>query len=74
MTRRLILALTATLALAAGITGSAIAADSFGQHVAMCAHTTLGQRDNPPTVVCTHDGMTMSFANFGQMVLHMRSM
>ena len=74
MTHRLILAIAASAALAAGFSGSALADNSFGQHVAMCAHTTLGQRDNPPAVSCTHDGMTMTFANFGEMVQHMRAM
>lgn len=49
---------------------NAVAAEPFGQHVAMCAHETLGQRDNPPAVTC--DGM--SFDNFGLMVEHMREM
>ena len=74
MSRRLILALAATAALAAGFSGSAVADNSFGQQVAMCAQTTLGQRDTPPAVTCTHDGMTMTFANFGEMVQHMRLM
>ena len=74
MTHRLILAIAASAALAAGFSGSALADNSFGQHVSMCAHTTLGQRDNPPAVSCTHDGMTMTFANFGEMVQHMRAM
>ena len=74
MTHRLILAIAASAALAAGFSGSALADNSFGQHVAMCAHTTLGQRDNPPAVSCTHDGRTTIFANFGEMVQHMRAM
>lgn len=73
MTHRLILAIAASAALAAGFSGSALADNSFGQHVSMCAHTTLGQRDNPPAVSCTHDERTMSFANFGEMVQHMRA-
>ena len=72
MSRRLIVVLVASAALAAGFSGSALADDTFGQHVAECAHATLGQRDNPPAVTCTHDGETMTFANFGQMVQHMR--
>ena len=40
----------------------------------MCAQTSLDQRDNPPTVTCTHDGMTMTFATFGEMVQHMQLM
>ena len=72
MTRRLILAFAASTAFAAGLSGSALADDPFGQHVAMCAHTTLGQRENPPAVTCTHDRVTMTFANFGEMVQHMK--
>ena len=37
---------------------------TFGQHVAMCAQTSLGQRTSPPSIAC-HDGMTMTFAIFG---------
>lgn len=74
MTQRLILAIAASAAIAAGFSGSALADNSFGQHVGMCAHTTLGERANPPTITCTHDGMTMTFANFGEMVQHMRAM
>ena len=48
-------------------------ATPFGQHVAECAHQ-LGARDEAPTVTCTHDGMKMAFANFGEMVEHMRAM
>ena len=57
---------------AAALAGTASAAP-FGQHVAMCAHA-LGARDDAPAVTCTHDGMTMTFANFGAMVEHMRAM
>ena len=74
MTRRLIVAIAVSASLAAGFSGSALGDNSFGQHVAMCSHTTLGQRANPPSVTCTHDGTTMTFANFGEMVQHMRAM
>lgn len=73
MTRRLIITLTASAALVAGFSGNALAGDAFGQHVAMCAQMTLGQRDNPPWVTCTHDGVSITFANFGAMVRHMRT-
>jgi hypothetical protein len=73
MTHRLIV-LTAGAALAAAFSGSALAAGSFGQQVSMCAQMHLGQRDNPPALTCTHDGMTMTFATFGEMVQHMREM
>ena len=39
----------------------------------MCAHQ-LGVRANAPKVTCTHDGMTMTFPNFGAMVKHMQEM
>lgn len=70
MTRLLVLAATSVAALA--LVGPAAAAP-FGQHVAMCAHH-LGARANAPAVTCTHDGMTMTFPNFGAMVQHMRTM
>jgi len=70
MTRLPVLAVAAVAALALG--GPA-AAEPFGQHVAMCAHQ-LGARANAPAVSCSHDGMTMTFANFGAMVEHMRVM
>ena len=65
-------ALAATAAVALALVGPA-AAEPFGQHVAMCAHE-LGARADAPAVTCTHDGMTMTFANFGAMVEHMRAM
>ncbi len=74
MTHRLVFAIALSAAAAAGFSGSALAGNSFGQHVSMCAQATSGQRDNPPTVTCTHDGMSMTFANFGEMVQHMRAM
>ena len=70
MTRLLALGATAVAALA--LVGPA-AAEPFGQHVAMCAHQ-LGARANAPEVTCTHDGMTMTFPNFGAMVKHMQEM
>lgn len=74
-TRRLSLALVSTAAIWGASAGSALAADSppLGQHVSACAHARLGQRDNPPSVTCTDNGVTMTFANFGAMVQHMRS-
>lgn len=70
MKHLLILAASAVSAVA--LVGTA-SAEPFGQHVAMCAHQ-LGARDNAPAVTCSHDGMTMTFANFGAMVKHMRAM
>lgn len=61
----------AAAALAAGLPGSALAAEEpFGRHVSMCAHE-LGQRVDAPVVACSHDGTTMTFATFGAMVEHM---
>ena len=73
---RLVGVAVAVAALAGGSAASAVAAEdpaTFGQQVAMCAQTSLGQRTNPPTITCNHDGMTMTFANFGEMVLHMKA-
>ena len=70
---RLVLALATTAGLAAALSGSALAGNAFGQHVAECAHMALGPRDNPPAITCSHEGMTMTFPNFGAMVQHMRS-
>lgn len=71
---RLIAAIAAAATLAAGISGTALAGDSFGRSVAMCAQMALGQRANPPAVTCTDDGMTMTFPTFGAMVAQMRAM
>ena len=68
---RLTIAVVAATALAGAASANAIAADPFGQHVAMCTHE-LGQRADAPAVTCTHDGITMTFTNFGAMVQHMR--
>ena len=74
-TRRCFTIVLATAGLAtAGLSASALAAsEPLGQHVSMCAQMSLGQRDNAPEVTCTHDGVTMTFANFGAMVEHMRT-
>jgi hypothetical protein len=69
--RRLAIAAVAGALLAGAASSNAVAADPFGQHVAMCAQQ-LGKRADAPAVTCTHDGMTMTFANFGAMVEHMR--
>ena len=70
------LAVAGTLGL--GVGGIAAAAPSasaeLGQHIAGCAQEHLGQREAPPAVTCTHDGMTMSFPTFGAMVQHMQEM
>ena len=71
--RRLVVAAVAGALLAGAASSNAIAADPFGQHVAMCAQE-LGQRADAPAVTCTHDGMTMTFATFGAMVEHMRQL
>ncbi len=71
--RRLTVAAIVLAALGGATATGAGAAEPFGQHVALCAHE-LGQRADAPAVSCSHDGMTMSFANFGAMVEHMRQM
>lgn len=67
--------LVATGAFAAGLAGGAAAspnpAADVGQHLATCAREHLGQRADSPSVTCTHDGMEMTFATFGEMVQHM---
>lgn len=65
-------ALAATAVATLALVGPAAAAP-FGQHVAMCAHQ-LGARANAPAVTCTHDGITMTYPDFGAMVNHMRAM
>lgn len=70
--RRVLLVLTAVGALGASFSTPASAAGPpFGAHVSDCAQMSLGQRAGAPAVTCTHDGTTMTFANFGQMVQHM---
>lgn len=65
-------------ATALGLAGPSAAAPALqadlGQHIASCAQESLGQRENPPSVTCIHDGMEMSFPTFGAMVQHMREM
>jgi hypothetical protein len=68
---RLTIAVAAVAAFAAGVSGNAFATEEpFGRHVSMCAQE-LGKRADAPAVTCTHDGITMTFANFGAMVQHM---
>lgn len=71
---RFIVLLVASTGLMMGSPATAQADDAFGQMVAMCAQMDLGERGNPPTVTCVCDGETMTFANFGAMVKHMKSM
>ena len=71
--KRLTIAAVAAAILAGAVSANAIAADPFGQHVSMCAHE-LGSRADAPDVTCTHDGSTMTFANFGAMVEYMRDL
>ena len=76
-TTRLTVALTAGAALAAGWAGSGTAAPTeppFGQHVSACASELLGKRANPPQVTCEHDDHVHTFANFGELVQHMKEM
>ena len=72
---RVVLAVLATAAVAAvapGVVQAAQTDEPFGQHVSECAKTSLGKRANPPEVTCMHDGQVHVFANFGEMVQHMR--
>ena len=72
--RRLTIAVGVAAALAAGSTGTALAAEEpFGTHVSTCAQE-LGKRADAPALTRSHDGMTMSFASFGAMVQHMREL
>ena len=66
----------ALVALAFGAGPAAAADGPFGAHVSQCAQEHLGKRADPPALTCTcmHDGVTHTFANFGEMVAHMREM
>ena len=68
----------AGLAVVAAVAGLAVAASAgaedesvLGRHVAACAQMHLGQREDPPSVTCEHDGHVHAFATFGAMVQHM---
>jgi hypothetical protein len=79
MTRHTLVAVVAaTSATATGLAGPAGAAPApaaaLGQHIASCAQSNVGRRDNAPSVTCIHDGMVMSFPTFGAMVQHMSEM
>lgn len=67
--------LAACAGLAAGLPGAALAAGDdpavLGQHIASCAQINLPPGENPPAITCEHDGHVHTFANFGEMVLHM---
>ena len=67
-----ILATAAVAAVTPGFVQAAGNAEPFGQSVSECAQTSLGKRANPPEVTCSHDGHLHVFANFGEMVHHMR--
>lgn len=72
--KHIIRAVTAAV-FAVALAPAALASDgaAFGRHVAGCAQEHLGQRAAPPAVICTMpDGTTMTFPNFGAMVLHMK--
>ena len=71
--RRLMIVAAASALLAGVAATNALAADPFGEHVAMCARE-LGQPADAPAVTCTHGEMTMTFGTFGAMVEHMRQM
>ena len=70
---RFTIALAAAGIATAGLSAGALSAsEPLGQHVSACAQMHLGQRADAPQVTCTHDGDTVTFANFGAMVGHMR--
>jgi hypothetical protein len=72
---RVVVAILASAAVAAaspGVVQAAKTDEPFGQHVSECAHMSLGKRATPPAVTCLHDGHVHVFANFGEMVQHMR--
>lgn len=74
---RLAVALTAVGIVTAGLSANALGAnaraadDSFGRQVSMYAQMSFGQGHDAHEVICTHDGMTMTFASFGAMLRHM---
>jgi hypothetical protein len=76
--KRFSASLTAMGLVALGLAGGPAAAPDLnaelGQHIASCARESLGQRANPPSVTCIHDGMQMTFPTFGAMVQHMRAL
>ena len=62
----------AVAAVSPGVAQAAETGQPFGQHVSECAQTSLGKRATPPAVTCSHDGHVHVFANFGEMVQHMK--
>ena len=70
---RLSLVLIIITAVFAALSGSALASETLGTSVSACAQMHLGQRDNPPALTCSHDGTTLTFATFGDMVRHMQA-
>ena len=67
-----ILAAATVAAASPGVARAAQIDEPFGQHVSECAQTSLGKRATPPAVTCSHDGHVHVFANFGEMVQHMK--
>lgn len=70
---RLSLILIVITAAFVALPGNALAGEPRGASVSMCAQLHLGQRDNPPALTCSHDGTTVTFATFGEMVRHMQA-
>lgn len=70
---RLTVVLTTAALFFTGVSGTALAGNTVGTSVSSCAQLSLGPRDNPPAVTCTHDGTTLTFATFGDMVRHMQA-
>ncbi len=66
------LASAAVVAVSPGVVQAAETNEPFGRHVSECAQTSLGKRAAPPAVTCSHDGHVHVFANFGEMVQHMK--
>ena len=72
--RLLLPTVVACAVLAAGLPATAVAAGDDpaapGGHIASCAQINLPPGENPPAITCEHDGHVHTFANFGEMVLH----
>ena len=70
---RYVVVLAAAALFFGGASGTALAGTTFGTSVSSCAQMSLGARDNPPAITCSHNGTTMTFATFGGMVRHMQA-
>ena len=70
---RLVVILATLAALFASLSGSALASETLGSSVSACAQMHLGPRANAPGLTCSHDGTTVTFPTFGEMVRHMQA-